>query len=69
MITAIGGYCIVQRNLDMYTLLEGRIMEGCSPLEYSYANKMVYEVKFLNPVSKTKYWYTPILVGEKDTIL
>ena len=44
-------------------------MKYYNPPKYMCVGKMVCEANVWNPVSKAKYWYTYILVGEGDTVL
>ena len=53
----------------MYYTQDYIVMKRYNPPEYAHAGEMVYEARFRNPVSKAKYWYTPIPEGEGDTTL
>ena len=63
------GYYIVEWDSNVYTAYDDIVMKGYSLPGYVYAGKMVCKAMFQNPVSKAKYWYTPMPEGEGDTIL
>ena len=63
------GYYIVEWDSNVYTAYDDIVMKGHSPSECVYAGEMVCKAMFLNPVSKAKYWYTPMLEGEGNTTL
>ena len=67
--SAIDRYYIVEWILNVYTAQDDIGMKGHNPPEYAYAGEMVCEAMFWNPVSKAKYWYTPIPEVEGDTTL
>ena len=63
------GYYIVEWDSNVYTAQDDIVIKGHTPPKYAYVGEMVCKVRFQNPVSKEKYWYTPMPEGEGDTTL
>ena len=53
----------------MYTLQENKELEDYTPPITAYADEIVCDAVFLNPVHFATYWYIPMKIGVGEVIV